>query len=158
MLRSLVMVGFLGVAATGSAVAQNICPCVGGSATLLGQSAVNTALSGNTVCAVLGSERWQEWHNGASIFELGENFANPDLAGSWSTSSAGEVTYNYGSGGTYTYAMCQDGSDFHFCGAVFGGRNVLNATLRTGKASCTAPALAAQVKRVLPGPSTKRAR
>ncbi len=156
MLRKLMVAGLIGVAAAGSAVAQTACPCAGGSGVLLGQTQLAADLTGNTVCAVLGTERWQEWHDGTSLFELGENFASPDLVGSWSTTASGQVIYNYGSGGAYTYAVCKEGLNHHFCGASFGGRDVTNATVRPGKATCGAPALAARGVTIQLAPSKKR--
>jgi hypothetical protein len=126
----------IGVVMAGNAAAQNACPCAGGNR--LNQGQISTLLSGNTVCAVLGADRWQEWHNGASIFELGENFATPDLAGTWSivgTGSNATVSYAYTGGSTWAYSVCQDGGSVHFC-TTGGGRNVTNATVRAGKASC----------------------
>lgn len=127
----------IGVVMAGNAVAQQNCPCAGGSR--LSAADISTLLSGKTVCAVLGTDRWQEWHNGASFFELGENFANPDLAGTWSTSGSGAnaiVSYAYTGGSTWAYNVCQDGANVHFCSATPGGRNVTNAIVRAGKASC----------------------
>lgn len=128
----------IGAVMAGNAAAQQNCPCGGGSRLDAGQ--IQTLLSNNTVCAVLGSDRWQEWHNGASFFELGNNFATPDLAGTWSASGTGAnaiVTYAYsGGGGTWAYNVCQNGANVHFCTATVGGRNVTNATVKTGKASC----------------------
>lgn len=143
MLRDLLVVGLLGVASAGSALAQS-CPCSGGS--LLNQTQLASLLGNNTVCAVLGTESWQEWHgptSGSNFFELGENFANPPASGIWSiigTGSNTTVSYNYGTGGTWAYAACQEGANVHFCTATPGGRNVTNATVKIGKASCGAPA------------------
>ncbi|MBK9363227.1 MAG: hypothetical protein IPM99_20055 [Rubrivivax sp.] len=126
----------IGVVMAGNAAAQ-ACPCAGGNR--LNQGQISSLLAGNTVCAVLGSDRWQEWHNGASFFELGENFATPDLAGTWSvvgTGSNATVSYAYAGGSTWAYNVCQDGANVHFCTATAGGRNVTNATVRAGKASC----------------------
>ncbi len=91
---------------------------------------ISSQLGGNTVCAVLGNEQWQEWHNGGTIWELGNKVGGEEV-GTWSVSGGtdGTVTYNYGTGGTYMYAVCKQGQNFHFCGL----KNVTNATVKSGK-------------------------
>lgn len=127
----------LGVAVTSQAYA--VCPCTGGAR--LNQTQITTLLNGNTVCAVLGNERWQEWHSGGKVFELGDN-SNGDDVGTWATSGTGAsaaVVYSYGtggSGGVYTYSVCQQGQNYDFCGASNGGRDVTNASVKTGKGGC----------------------
>lgn len=124
----------LGLAAASQAYAA--CPCTGN--TRLNQNEIPTELNGNTVCAILGNERWQEWHSGNTIFELGNN-ANGENIGTWSVAGNGAnatVVYNYGTGGTYTYSVCKQGQSFDFCGAAFGGRDITNASVKLGKGGC----------------------
>lgn len=132
-----------GLALAGQVWAQSSCPCVSGAARVNSGAAINTLLLNNTVCAVLGSDRWQEWHDGANIKELGDNFASPAIVGTWSTTGSGGgaiVTYAYNGGSSYSYNVCTQGSNVHFCAttpaAGAGGRNVTNATLVAGKGSC----------------------
>lgn len=141
MTRQLLLAALLALGASAPALAQAPCPC--GSGTLVNNSSVLTNLLGNkTVCAVLGNERWQEWHMAGNLFELGDNFANPPLVGTWVASGSGAntiVTYAYGTGGaggTYRYSVCQDGGNLHFCGSSLGGRNITNAVLLDNKAQC----------------------
>lgn len=109
------------------------CPCVAPGVSL-DQAQITTLLDNSTVCAVVGPDRWQEWHSGGRVYELGNNSSGEDV-GAWSTSVSGEtatVTYSYGtggSGGIYTYSVCQQGASYDFCGAAFGGRNVTNASV-----------------------------
>lgn len=126
----------LGLASTSQA--QVSCPCSGG--TRMDVSQINSALNGNTVCAILGSERWQEWHNGSSIIELGNNPGVGENVGTWSAAgtdaSNSTVTYNYGSGGSYSYSMCVEGASapfsYHFCGAKI----ITNASVKPGQGGC----------------------
>lgn len=142
MSRNLIAFMLLGFAAASQVHA--VCPissCTGQQGTSLNQTQISNLLNGNTVCAILGNERWQEWHSGSSVLELG-NDANGEVVGTWSTSGAGAsatVVYSYGtggSGGVYTYSVCQQGSNYDFCGAAFGGRDVTNALVKTGKGGC----------------------
>ncbi len=121
----------LGLAATSQAYAG--CPCTG--STRLNQTQIQSELNGNTVCAIFGSERWQEWHSGGSILELG-NDPNGEVAGTWSVAGNGPnatVVYNYGTGGTYSYSVCKNAdSSFDFCG----DRLITNASVKPGKGGC----------------------
>lgn len=134
--KLVLIAGTLSLALTGTAIAQN-CPCGGGNR--LTGNQINALLPGKTVCAVIGNNKntmWQEYHNGSQVVELGNSTAG-DVVGSWSTSGGNGVgnsfvTYNYGSGGSYTYSMCQEGALYHFCGAT----NVTNATIIAGSAKC----------------------
>lgn len=131
--------GFLNLLIATSVYAQsNQCVCVDG-ATRLSATDIQTLLAGNTVCAVIGGNKntmWQEYHQGANIVELG-NSTDGDVVGTWSVAGGNSapnstITYNYGSGGAYTYSMCSQGSSYHFCGAT----NVTNATINPGKNKC----------------------
>lgn len=142
-MRQVPIVVFLAlVASMASAPAQAQAPCPCGSGTqVINASTLTNLLQNQTVCAVLGNERWQEWHSGGNFFELGDNFANPPLSGTWATSGNGTntiVTYSYSGGGVYRYNVCQDGGSVHFCGASLGGRNITNATLLANRTQCSA--------------------
>ena len=150
MLRNTILAGVLGVLVSGSAFAQLACPCGGGSR-VTGNSLV-TLLAGRTACAVLGSERWQEFHQGATAaggqlidWKLGAPPELPEIVGSWSiVGDPARARYDYGTGGVYEYAVCLEGANsVHFCGAELGGRNITNAFLVNGQAGCTGLAAAA---------------
>ncbi len=152
MLRNTILAGVLGIVSASSVLAQTACPCAGGGGTrLTGAGEIATLLRGNTVCGILDSERWQEFHRGGGgggsgpLFEMG-NVPNGEEVGTWDANNTGgqgrRITYSYGtagSGGTYHYAVCQQGSNVHFCGQMFGGRDITNATLVAGRNSCGFP-------------------
>lgn len=107
----------------------------------LNQSQLLVVLSNNTVCAVRGSDRWQELHQsgGALIdYKLGPGHpVDPsETVGSWSivgTGANATVVYNYGSGGTYTYKVYPNGgNNYSFCV----GATELLATVKTGGGTC----------------------
>ena len=120
--------GFAGVAAA---------DCLSPSITAAGQ--IRGVIVGNTVCANLGSERWQEYHSGSgnsgALIDYKKGPSDPvdpsKTVGSWSI-SGGQVIYNYGSGGTYAYTLHNNGGgSYTFCGA----RNI-DATFRPGQGAC----------------------
>lgn len=103
---------------------QAMADCSGPS---LNQVQLQNTLSGMTVCATRGDEQWQEQHQGSSGGALVDYKKGPSdpvdpskEVGSWNISGTGTnavVTYNYGSGGTYSYAVHdnEDGT-YSFCG------------------------------------------
>jgi hypothetical protein len=149
MLRNTIVAGVLGLLAASSVLAQT-CPC-GGGTRLTGPIAIARVLGGNTVCAVLGSEQWQEFHQrlgggvgGGQLFEMG-NVPNGELAGTWDTNND-SITYSYGtagSGGVYSYAVCKDGANVNYCGLTVPGRNITNVVVVPGRSSCGFPSAAA---------------
>lgn len=134
-----VFVGVFNLFAATSVYAQaNQCICAPG-ATRLSANDIQTLLANNTVCAVIGNSAnttWQEYHQGSNVVELG-NSTTGDIVGTWSVAGGNSapnstITYNYGSGGSYTYSMCSQAGLYHFCGAT----NVTNATINPGKNKC----------------------
>lgn len=140
----------LGIVAISQAFAA--CPCTGGArlnetqlTNLLTTGDPNgTGSAGATVCAIVGSDRWQEYHGGSRVLELGDNSSGEDVGG-WSINGSGNnaaVTYSYGtsgSGGIYTYSVCQAGPLYDFCSVSASpgpGRDVTNASVKTGKGGC----------------------
>lgn len=150
----LVTLALAGCALSGQASAQ-ISSCAGGSR-VTNSAATQTltnALRNNTVCASRNGERWQEWHKpgaqatGTASGRIEDYKRGPGHpvdpttdVGSWSISN-NIVTYNYGTGGTYSYALFRDSASgpYHFCG-VSGtsnnGNNIPNATIRPGQVPC----------------------
>lgn len=140
MQRKTWMTGMVLALAAAGASAQN-CTCQP-SASRMNQTDLAQALSGRTACAVLGADRWQEFHNASgSLLELG-NTAGGETVGSWSIVGTGAnavVRYAYNGGGTYDYQMCKEGTGttvesltYHFCGA----RNITNARLVANTGTC----------------------
>ena len=100
--RNFILFIMLGLAAISQTYAA--CPCTG--QTRLNETQINNLLNNSTVCAILGNERWQEWHSGGRIYELGNNSNGEDVGG-WSVVGNGNnatVSYNYGTGGIYSSA------------------------------------------------------
>ena len=106
-------------------------------------------LSGKTVCAAVGSERWQEYHQpGGGLVDWKKGPTDPvdptKQVGTWSVTSVpvgsssntrDTVTYNYGTGGSYTYYVCQNASTYTFA-ATAGSTVVAGATLLQGQVAC----------------------
>ncbi|WP_434130148.1 hypothetical protein [Methylocaldum sp. GT1BB] len=97
----------------------------------LNQIQLSTALSGMTVCATRGAERWQEQHQGTGSGTLVDYKNGPsdpvdpsETVGTWSISGTGAnavVRYDYGSGGTYDYRVYGNGGNsYSFCNASSG--------------------------------------
>jgi hypothetical protein len=103
---------------------QAMADCSGPS---LNQVQLQNTLSGMTVCATRGDEKWQEQHQGSGGGALVDYKKGPSdpvdpskEVGSWNISGTGTnavVNYNYSGGGTYSYAVLdnKDGT-YSFCG------------------------------------------
>jgi hypothetical protein len=139
-------------AVTGEVMAANCTPG-GAGYNRLGNALANT-LRGKTACAT----EWQEYHSpsGALIdYKQGPNHPiDPtEQVGTWSVSGGGNrngndngngnrngngdnsvVTYNYGSGGTYSYTVYQIGNSnrYDFCGQT----NITGVVLKPGQVPC----------------------
>lgn len=148
MMKQTLLAALLALAGTAQAQ-QNNCPCNGGVGTQLTGTTNPTlgeALAGKMACAAVGGDRWQSWHSGTATggdlwdFKRGPNDAvDPSKKmGTYriqssprgakvvrGTASSDTVTYDYGSGGSYSYAVCQvGGNTFALCGAALGGRDI----------------------------------
>ena len=157
--RHALLVACLFASAAPATFAQVACPC-GGGTRVTGPALVNL-LAGRTVCGTAGGDQWQEFHSGATAnggplidWKLGPGHpVDPTTqVGTWSIADVDTANtiaiYNYGSGGTYGYAVCLNGATVNFCGsagaprnartAATAGTDVLNATLIAGQASCGA--------------------
>ena len=109
-------------------------------------------LQGKTVCAVLGSDRWQEFHDGTSpgpgaLFDWKEGPNHPvdprKQVGTWSIASVTvgnnvreQVTYSYTGGSSYTYRVCQVGSTYTFQQVSPDSTTITGATLLNGSVQC----------------------
>lgn len=125
----------LGVVGSGQALAA--CPAN----STMNHTELNSTFPGNTVCAVRGSNRWQEFHQAdGALVDWKKGPADPvdptKQVGSWSVNGTGanaRMVYNYGSGGTYTYRVVSNGGGLYsFCN----GDEVHDATVRPGQQSC----------------------
>lgn len=102
-------------------------------------------LPGKTVCAVRGSDRWQEQHRaGGQLWDYKKGPSDPvdpsKQLGSWSIGGPAnrQVTYTYtafGSPVSYTFEVHGPiGGLYNFCGV--GAQNVLGAALLNGAVAC----------------------
>lgn len=130
----------------GLAAAQ-ACSC-GAGTSLQQPSAVAALLGGKTVCATSGGERWQELHSGTTAaggtltdYKKGpSDLVDPSMVvGSWKVTGQGSntrVLYDYGTGGQYSYEVCQDGPRVNFCSTT---KNIIGATLSSATTSPCGP-------------------
>lgn len=122
------------------------CTCNSNAARTADAAALATLLQNKMVCASVGSEFWQEHHNGASSGVLWDYKLGPtdkvdpsEPVGTYVVNSDNTVTYSYSNGGgQYQYDVCYVSSNntFTFCGANYGGRNISGAKI--GGAGLTA--------------------
>lgn len=110
-----------------------------------GSNNINALLAGKTVCAVLGSDRWQEYHNpNGTLRDYKKGPTDPvdpsaDV-GIWSSINSGansKIRYTYGSN-VYEYQVCRllaqtvpTATTVQFCGA----QNI-TASLQSGQGPC----------------------
>ena len=104
-------------------------------------NALSTLISGNTVCATRGSEKWQEQHRaGGALYDYKKGPTDKvdptKQVGTWSI-AANNVTYSYAGGPSYTYSVHSPVSGvYDFCTAPNGSVRVSGATFKTGSSSC----------------------
>lgn len=126
MMKKFVMAAALLVSGVGSVLAA--CPGSG----YLNGAAVNSLLNGKTAVSPTGCTRtgssancsWQELHQaGGQLIEQHSGTAvDPaETVGNWIVQTTGpnngKITHSYtGGGGSYTYDVHSNGSDFSFCG------------------------------------------
>lgn len=130
--------GVLTLGLSHSVLAQQPCACGG---TLILKPGV--LLSGKTVCAKKGGERWQEyhdpqgklidWHHGP------KDKSDPSApVGSW-RSDASSITYDYGPNAVYKWSLCRVSANpgqtptYNFCKS---DDSVTGATLLNGQVGC----------------------
>ncbi len=141
------LIAALGLAGQATAQTAAPCPC---DASKIQRTDVAALVKGNTACAVRGSERWQEFHqpSGNLIdYKLGPTSTTDpsEKVGTWQAGVASRnnplptVTYNYGSGGTYAYAVCAANAtttgQFLFCN-VSTQEKFDPVTLKAGQVPC----------------------
>jgi hypothetical protein len=142
--KKIALIASLLTAFVGAAQAQTTgCTCDTSATRTADAAALTTLLSNKMVCASVGGEAWQEWHNGGTLVDYKRGPADKSdpssTVGTYSVGSNNTVTYIYaGGGGSYTYDVCMVSSSntYTFCGANWGGRNITGA--RIGGAGLTA--------------------
>lgn len=105
-------------------------------------SELTALLSGNTVCAVRGKDRWQEEHHAGGVlkdYKKGptDKVDPTKTLGAWAVSGGGTntiVTYTYTGGGSYSFTVWDNGggSSYSFCK---GNTPDLDFTLKPGTGS-----------------------
>ena len=125
------LAGFTGAAvAQTSGCAQN---------TRVTGSALTTLVSGNTVCATRGADRWQEQHRaGGQLWDFKKGPSDPvdptSQVGTW-VIAANNVTYSYTGGPSFTYRIHGPRSGpYSFCSN--GTEVVSGATFQRGSGNC----------------------
>lgn len=109
-------------------------------ATRVTGATLNSLIDGNTVCAIRGSEVWQEQHRaGGELWDYKRGPGHPvdpsKQVGTWSI-SRNFVTYCYTGGSCYAYSVHGSGTGpYSFCFAN-GTEVVSGATFKPGLASC----------------------
>jgi hypothetical protein len=101
-------------------------------------------ISGNTICAARGGERWQEQHRGSSQlwdYKLGSSSTvDPTKqVGSWSATNGSNATVTHTYGGTsYVWAVCRVGTAAPFTYTLVSttGGTITGATILTGQVGC----------------------
>lgn len=72
-------------------------------------------ITGKTICAARGTDRWQEYHStgvGGDLIDFKLGASHPvdptKKVGTWSATNGADatVTHNYGPGQSYTWALC----------------------------------------------------
>lgn len=134
-------------AAIGQASAQSACSCSATATRTPSADVLAGLLANRMACATLGSEQWQEWHDGAGLvggdivdYKMGPGAPKDPSkrVGSYDVTTSNTVRYDYGSGGVYEYEVCDAGESFVFCGARFGGRDIPNVVIGgNGLQSCS---------------------
>lgn len=107
-----------------------------------GATTLRTLLQGKTVCAMRGTDRWQEFHRAdGALIDYKKGPTDPvdptKQVGTWSATGNGSGTqlrYDYGPGANYTYKVhgSVPGSSYSLCS----GTEDLVVTLRTGQGPC----------------------
>lgn len=106
------------VTVSAPALAQS-CSCNTALSRVQGADTLQTLLTGRTVCAALGGDRWQERHVGGGAlrdYKKGPTDAiDPTKqVGTWATSGSGGntiVTYSYTGGSSYAFSVCTNVSN-----------------------------------------------
>ncbi len=145
MTKKIALAASLMMAFAGAAMAQTAtCTCDGSAARTADAAALTALLTNRMVCANVGGEVWQEWHNGTSSgpvvdYKQGPGDAKDPSAtvGSYTVNADNTVTYTYGAQ-SYNYDVCLAGSTYTYCGAAHGGRNITGARIGgAGLAPCS---------------------
>lgn len=104
-------------------------------------------MSGKTMCAARGSDRWQEYHNPSGVLTEykrgpGHPIEPSENVGTWSASGGANalLTHTYSGGSSYSWAMCRIGpssspSSYTLVASGAGG-TIPGVTLVSGNVGC----------------------
>lgn len=113
----------------------------------MAEAALRPVLTGNTVCAIRGNDSWQELHVlGGDLIDYKRgptDTSDPsEKVGTWSIAGNGQITYNYGPGSSYRFAVRSNGgASYSFCGI---GTPDIDVIVKPGGGACLiTPAAAA---------------
>jgi hypothetical protein len=138
----------LAYAGLAQAQSTTICTC-DSSAVRVDSGTLTGLLTNKMVCGKIGSEVWQEWHNGGAVGQLVDYKKGPGdpvdpsaVVGSYVVNGDNTVSYSYPvpPTATYKYDVCLVSStnSYTFCGANYGGRNVVGVRIGgAGPTSCS---------------------
>ena len=105
---------------------------------------MSTLLQGNTICAALAPDRWQEYHaTGGALFDWKRAPGHPvdprEQVGARSITSVTvgnntreQVTHGYTRGSSYRYRVCQVGATYTFRQVSAGSITITGATILGG--------------------------
>lgn len=103
-------------------------------------NALTTLVTGNTVCAAAGGDRWQEQHrSGGALWDYKKGPSDPvdpsKQVGTWSIAS-NFITYSYTGGPSYTYSIHgPTGGPYSFCTGP-NGSEVVSGAMFQASPSC----------------------
>ena len=140
--RTMPILGLLLLGAVGHATAQVACPA--GSTRVVN---VGNLVAGNTLCAVRGSDKWQEQHRGTGLggplwdYKMGANHpVDPtEQVGRWSAQNGENslLTHNYIGGSNFSWLVCQVGTTSTYTLISTGtAGTITGATVLAGQTSC----------------------
>ncbi|EGJ10134.1 MULTISPECIES: hypothetical protein [Rubrivivax] len=127
-----------------AAVSAQSCPA---GQTRLNQLQIRAQIAGNTLCAVSGGDRWQEFHQGGTTntsgalidYKKGPNDpVDPSTpVGTWSLTDRGSNTllvHNYGPSATYSWAVCRANGGTYTL--VSDQATITSVTVKEGQSGC----------------------
>jgi len=147
MKKIIVFLSFLMLASAANEASATNCVASPGYTRVIAGVVLRNILQGNFVCASRGTDTWRECHgtitggttctNSTQLWDLklGTNPVDPsEQVGTWAVlllNPPTTVTYNYGTGGPYTYSVWRNGTTYDFCGTNPAGNNVIGASVQS---------------------------
>lgn len=124
-----------------AAMAQLACP-----ANTIRVQTLSTVVSGKTMCAASGGDRWQEWHNGTGAGPLVDYKQGPGHAvdptgpvGTWVAVDGPNslLMHTYSGAGTFAWIVCANSTNtLYTLVSDSGAPTITGVTLRPGLIAC----------------------